>query len=205
MVWQSWYGRTPPKSSIRMQPIAHMSIFSVRLPKVGLKHSGAMYRGEPPSPSCFLVMCVASTPICCARPKSHIFALPEASSKMFIDFRSLWTTFHACRNVSPSAICTAMLNFCVGINGLVAFLPKSRSCKEPPGMNSVRTSNIGGWIQAPMNRTNLGCRRRRSALISFFMASRCVTPLIFLMATSCPFHEPLYTCADPPAPSRGPN
>mmetsp|Transcript_1986 Transcript_1986/g.4934 ORF Transcript_1986/g.4934 Transcript_1986/m.4934 type:complete len:233 (-) Transcript_1986:8-706(-) len=164
-----------------------------------------MYLGEPPSsPSVFLAMCVAMSGICCARPKSQIFAFCCASRRMFMDFRSRCTTRWPWRKLRPSAICDAINQRCGCDSDGSRRAPKSRSCREPPDMNSVTTSSVGGCRQAPMKRTRRGCRNRRRALISFFISSKCARPPIFLMATSWPFQEPRNTCAEPPAPSCGP-
>mmetsp|Transcript_24980 Transcript_24980/g.78439 ORF Transcript_24980/g.78439 Transcript_24980/m.78439 type:complete len:213 (+) Transcript_24980:446-1084(+) len=161
-----------------------------------------MYLGDPPSPSSFLAMCVAS--ICCARPKSQILAFCCPSSRMFIDFKSRCTTRWECRKQMPSAMWQATIHLCMGARGGSRREPNRRSCSEPPDMNSVTTSSSGGSTQAPMKRTSRGWRSLLKALISFLTSSRCPAPVIFLIATSWPFHEPRKTSADPPAPSCGP-
>mmetsp|Transcript_5391 Transcript_5391/g.12700 ORF Transcript_5391/g.12700 Transcript_5391/m.12700 type:complete len:222 (+) Transcript_5391:371-1036(+) len=164
-----------------------------------------MYRGEPPSPSSFRAMWVDSMHIWCAKPKSQILAFCAESSKMFMDFRSRCTTRCACRKARPSAVWQAMSHRWEE-DKLRAFRhPKSRSCSDPPAMYSVTTSSSGGCTQAPMNRTSRGCRSRRRASTSFFMASKCASPEMRFTATSWPFQEPLKTCAEPPAPSCGPS
>mmetsp|Transcript_42478 Transcript_42478/g.123473 ORF Transcript_42478/g.123473 Transcript_42478/m.123473 type:complete len:418 (-) Transcript_42478:1707-2960(-) len=150
-------------------------------------------------------MCVAISGICWARPKSQILAFCWTSSRMFIDFKSRCTTRCECKKQRPSAVWQPIIQRCCKVNGWSLRLPKRRSCRDPPGMNSVTTSSIGGCTQAPMKRTRRGCLSRRKALTSFRISSKWATPLIFLMATSCPFHEPRKTAAEPPAPSCVPN
>mmetsp|Transcript_109578 Transcript_109578/g.285609 ORF Transcript_109578/g.285609 Transcript_109578/m.285609 type:complete len:219 (-) Transcript_109578:263-919(-) len=189
MLVQLAYGSCSPCSSSSTHPMDQISIFSVRLPRAASQHSGAMYLGEPPSPSILRAILVEATPICCARPRSQIFA-PWAPSRMFVDFRSRCTTRWECRNSTPSATWQPIARRCGGVSGGPGALPKRRSYREPAATSSVTTTSSGGCRQTPSSCTSLGCCRRRSTQISFCSSSRCATPLICLIATSRPRQEP---------------
>mmetsp|Transcript_86426 Transcript_86426/g.268586 ORF Transcript_86426/g.268586 Transcript_86426/m.268586 type:complete len:206 (+) Transcript_86426:182-799(+) len=148
------YGRGPPKTSVKMQPIDQMSTFSVIFDLLS-KSSGAMYRGEPPL--FFFVMCVRSMDS--VRPKSQSFRFKFMSRTTFRDFRSRCTTTGVCecRYITPSASCRHM--FVQWSGGRRSFRTCRRWCKEPPGQYSVTRQRFGTSKQAPTKLTRRLCRR----------------------------------------------
>mmetsp|Transcript_65402 Transcript_65402/g.128601 ORF Transcript_65402/g.128601 Transcript_65402/m.128601 type:complete len:229 (-) Transcript_65402:55-741(-) len=126
---------------------------------------------------------------------------------MFKDFKSLCTTggVRLCRNATPSDTCKAIVACWLCVSGVFALCNKW--CNDPPAMNSVTMHKFGGFRHAAMNRTRLGWFKLLSAATSFSNSSNWRGEMLppssqnsFLIATSCPRQNPLYTAPNPPVP-----
>mmetsp|Transcript_59140 Transcript_59140/g.158232 ORF Transcript_59140/g.158232 Transcript_59140/m.158232 type:complete len:402 (-) Transcript_59140:2017-3222(-) len=210
---QSSCGGGPPNNSIRMQPQAHMSTFSVMRFSPGSNCSAAMYLGDPaillPMDKCVCSMADTS-------PKSHIFKFMQSSSSRFIGFRSRWICTGSCwcMNATPSKSCKTMPITRAKLGRAPQRArPRWSSCStDPPVSSSVIMHRCGGSRAAPMNSTSRGWRSFRSPRISRRSSASLFCGTLrwfgsvtsFLIATFRPPSIPSNTWPYPPAPSDRP-
>ena len=118
-----------------------------------------------------------SPPICVAhnllatltKPKSVIMAFPF-SKKIFLVFKSLWIMPRWCKYPIPCAICWATSMILLREN--LTFLKCKCVYKVFPLHKLVTMANLGGFMQAPINKMTFSCRVFLKVATSWRNASR---------------------------------
>ena len=118
-----------------------------------------------------------SPPICVAhnllatltKPKSVIMAFPF-SKKIFLVFKSLWIMPRWCKYPIPCAICWATSIILLREN--LTFLKCKCVYNVFPLHKLVTMANLGGFMQAPINKMTFSCRVFLKVATSWRNASR---------------------------------